>query len=49
MDYEYPLGPGVAPNAKLTPFKDLQPPAINVSQLGDDQAAGQLLQQAGLI
>ena len=49
IDYEYPLRPGVAPNAKLTPFKDLQPPAINVSQLGDDQAAGQLLQQAGLI
>ena len=49
IDYEYPLRPGVVPNAKLTPFKDLQPPAINVSQLGDDQAAGQLLQQAGLI
>jgi len=49
IDYEYPLAPGVAPNAKLTPFKDLQPPAINVSQLGDDQQAGALLQQAGLI
>lgn len=49
IDYEYPLRPGVPPNAKLTPFKDLQPPAINVSQLGDDQEAGQLLQQAGLI
>ena len=49
IDYEYPLRPGVAPNAKLTPFKDLQPPVLNVSQLGDDQAAGALLQQAGLI
>ena len=49
IDYEYPLRPGIAPNPKLTPFKDLQPPAINVSQLGDDQEAGQLLQQAGLI
>jgi len=49
IDYEYPLRPGIAPNAKLTPFKDLQPPDLNVSQLGDDQAAGQLLQQAGLI
>jgi iron(III) transport system substrate-binding protein len=49
IDYEYPLRPGVPPNAKLTPFKDLQPPAINASQLGDDQAAGALLQQAGLI
>jgi iron(III) transport system substrate-binding protein len=49
IDYEYPLRPGVPPNAKLTPFKDLQPPPINVSQLGDDSQAGALLQQAGLI
>jgi iron(III) transport system substrate-binding protein len=49
IDYEYPLRPGVAPNAKLTPFKELTPPAIDVSKLGDDQEAGQLLQQAGLI
>ncbi len=49
IDYEYPLRPGVPPNAKLTPFKDLAPPAINASQLGDDQDAGALLQQAGLI
>ncbi len=49
IDYEYPLLPGVPPNAKLTPFKDLRPPAINVSELSDDQAAGLLLQQAGLI
>jgi iron(III) transport system substrate-binding protein len=49
IDYEYPLRPGVAPNAKLTPFKELTPPDVNVSQLGDDQEAAQLLQQAGLI
>ncbi len=49
IDYEYPLAPGVPPNAKLTPFDALQPPAINVSQLGDDTQAGALLQQAGLI
>ena len=49
IDYEYPLRPGVAPNAKLTPFNTLTPPTIDVSKLGDDQAAGQLLQQAGLI
>jgi iron(III) transport system substrate-binding protein len=49
IDYEYPLRPGVAPNAKLTPFNDLTPPDINVSTLGDDQEAGALLQQAGLI
>jgi iron(III) transport system substrate-binding protein len=49
VDFEYPLAPGVAPNKLLTPFKQLQPPAISVSQLGDDQEAGALLQQAGLI
>jgi iron(III) transport system substrate-binding protein len=49
IDYEYPLRPGVPPNAKLTPFKDLTPPGVKVSQLGDDQEAAQLLQQAGLI
>jgi len=49
VDFEYPLAPGVAPNKLLTPFSALQPPSISVSKLGDDQAAGQLLQQAGLI
>ena len=49
IDYEYPLAPGVVPNKLLTPFAQLQPPAINVNQLGDDQDAGLLLQQAGLI
>jgi iron(III) transport system substrate-binding protein len=49
VDYEYPLRPGVAPNAKLTPFEDLQPPAVDASTMGDDQEAGLLLQQAGLI
>jgi iron(III) transport system substrate-binding protein len=49
IDFEYPLAPGIAPNKLLTPFSALQPPAISVSKLGDDQAAGLLLQQAGLI
>jgi iron(III) transport system substrate-binding protein len=49
VDFEYPLLAGVAPNKKLRPFDELQPPAINVSQMGDDQEAGILLQQAGLI
>lgn len=49
IDYEYPLRPGVAPNPKLMPFKDLTPPDINASNLGDDRQAGALLQQAGLI
>lgn len=47
--FEYPLRPGVAPNKVLKPFKELQPPAIKASALGDDQEAGQLLQEAGLI
>ncbi len=47
--FEYPLRPGIAPNKALKPFKELQPPAIKASDLGDDQEAGQLLQQAGLI
>jgi iron(III) transport system substrate-binding protein len=49
VDFEYPLRPGVPPNRILLPFKDLQPPAISAAQLGDDQQAGSLLQQAGLI
>ncbi len=49
IDFEYPLRPGIAPNPALKPFKDLQPPAIKASDLGDDQEAGLLLQEAGLI
>ena len=49
VDFEYPLAPGVPPNKLLAPFKTLQPPPISVSALGDDQEAGLLLQQAGLI
>jgi iron(III) transport system substrate-binding protein len=49
VDYEYPLAAGVAPNPLLTPFNQLQPPAISLSQLGDDRDAGLLLQQVGLI
>jgi iron(III) transport system substrate-binding protein len=49
VDFEYPLAPGVAPNKLLAPFASLQPPAIAAAALGDDQEAGALLQQAGLI
>jgi iron(III) transport system substrate-binding protein len=49
VDYEYPLLPGIPPNRLLTPFKQLQPPSIKASALGDDQDAGLLLQQAGLL
>jgi iron(III) transport system substrate-binding protein len=49
VDFEYPLAPGVPPNKLLAPFTTLQPPSLSVSALGDDQEAGLLLQQAGLI
>jgi iron(III) transport system substrate-binding protein len=49
VDFEYPLAHGVQPNPVLTPFDRLQPPAITMSQIGDDQEAGKLLREAGLL
>jgi iron(III) transport system substrate-binding protein len=49
VDFEYPLAAGVEPNKLLAPFASLQPPAVSPAKLGDDQDAGMLLQQAGLI
>lgn len=49
IDFEYPLAPGAAPNKLLKPFDQLQPPAISVTQLGDDQDAAKLLREAGLL
>jgi len=49
VDFEYPLTPGVSANALLKPFDTLQPPTVNVSQLGDDRLAARLLRQAGLL
>ncbi len=49
IDFEYPLANGVAPNPLLKPFAELQPPAVSMTQLGDDRQAVQLLRQAGLI
>ena len=49
VDFEYPLAHGVAPNPMLTPFAELQPPSITVSAIGDDQLAGRLLREAGLL
>lgn len=49
VDFEYPLRPGVTANQQLKPFSQLQPPPISVGQLGDNQQALQLLQQAGLL
>ena len=49
VDFEYPLHPGVAANPVLKPFSELQPPAISVSQIGDDSGAAALLREAGLL
>jgi iron(III) transport system substrate-binding protein len=49
IDYEYPLRPGVAPNALLDKRDTLHPPAITPAELGNDREAAALLQQAGLI
>jgi iron(III) transport system substrate-binding protein len=49
VSFEYPLAQGVAPNPLLKPFDQLQPPALSMQQLGDDQEAARLLRQAGLI
>jgi iron(III) transport system substrate-binding protein len=47
--FEYPLHPGVVPRAGLTPFDQLQPYPISVSDLGDGSVALKLLQQAQLL
>ena len=49
VDFEYPLVPGVAANAALEPFNQLHPPALSLSQLGDDRGAARLLRRAGLL
>ena len=49
IDFEYPLADGVAANPALRPFKDLQPPAMDMTKLGDDQGAADLLREAGLL
>ena len=49
IDFEYPLLPGVPANPLLKPFDQLQPPAITMAELGDDQASATLLREAGLL
>jgi iron(III) transport system substrate-binding protein len=49
VSFEYPLASGVAPNPLLKPFEQLQPPALSMQDLGDDQDAAKMLRQAGLI
>jgi iron(III) transport system substrate-binding protein len=47
--YEYPLRPGQAPPAGLTPFDQLQPIPLTIAQLGDGATAVKLEQQAEII
>ena len=49
VDFEYPLVAGVAANPVLEPFGQLQPPALTITQLGDDRKAARLLRRAGLL
>ena len=49
IDFEYPLSPGVGPNPALKPMDQLQPPALTLKQLGDDQDSAKLLRQSGLL
>jgi iron(III) transport system substrate-binding protein len=49
IDFEYPLADGVPANPALRPFKELQPPRIDMKQLGDDQDAADMLREAGLL
>jgi iron(III) transport system substrate-binding protein len=47
--FEYPLDDGVTTVAPETPFGELQPNPITVTQLGDGSTAIALLSQAGLL
>ncbi len=47
--FEYPLRGGVAPDASLKPFDQLQPPALTPDKQGDDAEAAKLMRQAGLL
>jgi iron(III) transport system substrate-binding protein len=50
ISYEYPIASGVSSTAAPeTPFRQLQPNAVTISELGDGSAAISLLRQAGLL
>lgn len=46
---EYPLIAGVAAASEMPPLADLQPPAVDLSQLDDIEATQQLLVETGLL
>ena len=45
---EYPVGTGIAANAKLKPLSELDPPAVDIGKL-DGAKVVALMQQAGLL
>lgn len=47
-DYEYPADPRIAPNPALPPLNSVSPAILSPAALGTDQAASQLIQNAGL-
>jgi iron(III) transport system substrate-binding protein len=49
ISFEYPLDSGVTTKASETPFSQLQPNAISVSDLGTGATAISLMRQAGLL
>jgi iron(III) transport system substrate-binding protein len=48
-DYEYPARPRIAPNPALPSLNSISPATLSATALGTDQAASQLIQQAGLV
>lgn len=48
-DFEYPLNPKVPANPKLRPLSQLDPPKVDLSQIGDGQRTVRIMQEAGLI
>jgi iron(III) transport system substrate-binding protein len=49
LSFEYPIVPGIVTAAPETPFGQLQPNSITISQLGDGSTAIALLREAGLL
>jgi iron(III) transport system substrate-binding protein len=49
ISFEYPIASGVTTAQPETPFDQLQPASISISELGDGSTAIALLQQAGLL
>ena len=47
-DFEYPARPGIAANPALPPLSSISLATLSPAQLGTDQTAVQLIEQAGL-